>query len=58
MLEGTKIKSAKRAVCADGDEDVGGAWEPGYVVDFAVVCDELGEGCGSVDVPDGAGGVY
>lgn len=42
MLEGTKIECAEGTICANGNEDVGGAGEPGDVVDFAVVRDELG----------------
>lgn len=42
MFEGTEIERAEGAICADGDEDVGGIWEPGDVVDFAVVRNELG----------------
>lgn len=42
MFEGTEIECAQGAIRADGDEDVGGIGEPGDVVDFAVVCDELG----------------
>lgn len=55
VFEGAEVEGAEGTIGTYGDEDVGAAWKPGDVVDFAVVRYELGERLGGVDVPDGTG---
>lgn len=58
VFETAEIEGAEGPVCADGDEDVGGPGQPCDVVDFSIVCDELRDGGGGVDVPYGTRRVY
>lgn len=55
MLERTEVEHAHGTVCSDRGEHVPGGRGPGDVVDFSVVCDQLGDGHAGCDVPDCAG---
>lgn len=57
MIEGTKVKDAHGAVSADGSKDFTRGGGPANVVNFSIVSDELSDGRGGRDIPDGASGV-
>lgn len=57
MLQCPQIESPKAPVRPDADKDVGRMREKGDVVHRPVVSDQLGEGRGCVDVPQGTGGI-
>lgn len=54
VFQAAQVKGAERAVGSDADKYVGRGWQPGDVVDRAVVRYQLGYGCRCRKIKDGA----
>ena len=58
MFKTTEVECPQRPIRTYGDEDVGRAREPCDVVDFTIMCDQLSDSGGGIDVPNGTRCVY